>query len=115
MSQPVGQPLGQPLDQPMDQQQPQDAGAIACNDKESCLQIVDIFLDSQPRAFGLLQVRSNKELGGGTCGSDCNLPGACPEGPDKCRYDTYDNALAAIYYVKRGKVDKAKEILDAML
>merc|ERR1740123_713826 len=123
--QPVGQqPMGQQpfagLQQPSSQLvDPQTNGQAPadgrCTDKETCLQIVDAFLDSQPRAFGLLQVRSEKELGGGTCGGDCNLPGACPEGPAKCRYDTYDSAMAAIYYVKRGKVDKAKEILDAFV
>merc|ERR1740123_1749873 len=137
MGPPMGQPGGPAVGQQMGQQMPPQvqqpppqaaagpgpaplpspAGPVptVCADKESCLQIVDAFLDGQPRAFGLLQVRSEKQLGGGSCGGDCNLPGACPEGPAKCRYDTYDSALAAIYYVKRGKFDKAKEILDSFL
>jgi hypothetical protein len=74
---------------------------------DECLQIVDAFLDSQPRAFDLLQVRSEAKL-------EQDLPGPCPEGPAKCRHDTYDAALAAIYYTKRGKLDKAREILDGL-
>jgi hypothetical protein len=79
-----------------------------CPDQESCLQIVDNFLDEQPRSFGLLQVRSADVL-------EQDLPGPCPEGPAKCRHDTYDSALAALYYTKRGSLDKAKDILDSLL
>jgi len=86
-----------------------------CTDKESCLLIIDAFLDAQPRNFELLQVRSPKALGGGPCGGRCNIPGPCPEGDAKCRYDTYDSALAALYYVKRGRLAKAKVILDAFI
>jgi len=77
---------------------------------------VDRFLDEQPRAFGLLQVRAARgNLGGGPCGGQCWLPGPCPEGDAKCRYDTYDSALAAIYYTKRGRLPEAKKILDAFV
>jgi hypothetical protein len=69
---------------------------------------VDNFLDAQPRAFNLLQVRSADVL-------EQDLPGPCPEGPEKCRHDTYDSALAALYYTKRGKLSEAKDILDAFL
>jgi hypothetical protein len=75
---------------------------------ESCLKIVDDFLDAQPRSFGLLQVRSDASL-------EQDLPGPCPEGPAKCRHDSYDSALAALYYTKRGRLDKSQEILDALL
>lgn len=86
-----------------------------CRDKESCLRVIDTFLDAQPRAFDLLQVRSPKNLYAGECGELCNIPGPCPEGDAKCRYDTYDSALAAIYYTKRGHLEKAKPILDAFI
>ena len=90
-------------------------GAAMCADAEACLKTVDAFLDAQPRHFGLLQVRALGNLGGGGCGALCELPMECPEGPAKCRHDTYDNALAAIYYAKRGRLGQAKRILDAML
>ena len=32
-----------------------------------------------------------------------------------CRYDVYDNALAAIYLSKRGKLDEARGLLDAFI
>jgi hypothetical protein len=44
-----------------------------------------------------------------------DLPGPCPEGPAKCRHDTYDSALAALYYTKRGNLPQAKRILDAFI
>lgn len=88
-----------------------------------CLAIVDRYLDTCPRSFGLLQARGDGKaqglgewtnLNGGPC-QNCGLPSACPEGPAKCRHDTYDSAVVAIYYVKRGKLDKAKQILDAFI
>lgn len=95
-----------------------------CASKEDCLSIVDHYLDSCPRSFGLLQARGDGtaqglgnwiSLNGGSCGANCVLPAACPEGAAKCRHDTYDSAVAAIYYIKRGRLDKAKEILDTFL
>lgn len=87
-----------------------------CQSQSLCLDIVDRFLDEQPRAFGLLQVRAGEgSLGGGPCGGLCTLPGPCPEGDAKCRHDTYDSAIAAIYYTKRGRLEAAKNILDAFL
>jgi hypothetical protein len=55
------------------------------------LEIVDAWLDAQPRnVFGLIRTYE-----------------------DNYRYDVYDNAVAAIYYTERGQYTKAKGILDA--
>jgi len=88
--------------------EPAPPASSQCGSLDECLTIIDRFLDSQPRAFNLLQVRSEDHL-------EQDLPGPCPEGPAKCRHDTYDSALAALYYVKRGKLSEAREILDAFL
>jgi len=90
-----------------------------CSDKETCLGTVDDFLDKLPRQQnGLLQTYGdNAKTGrGGEC-ELCDLPPFCP-GYDflkHCRYDAYDNAMAAIYYTKRGKFVKAQLILDAFI
>jgi len=84
---------------------------------------VDHYLDTCPRKFGLLQARGDGRaqgigggvnLNGGDCPT-CGLPSPCPEGPAKCRHDTYDSAVVAIYYVKRGKLTEAKTILDVFI
>ncbi|CAE7500427.1 DEGP1 [Symbiodinium natans] len=89
---------------------------------ERYLELVDTFLERQPRqsflknGAGLLQT-FGASLGGGDCGDLCALPAPCPEfGVSKrCRYDVYDNAVAAIYLTKRGKLVAARGILDAFL
>mmetsp|Transcript_97416 Transcript_97416/g.275494 ORF Transcript_97416/g.275494 Transcript_97416/m.275494 type:complete len:775 (-) Transcript_97416:83-2407(-) len=96
------------------------ADTVPCPDKESCLRIVDSFLDRQPRnPNGLLQTYgSNGHIGGGgSCGWECQLPAQCP-GADvlhHCRFDTYDSSLAAIYYTKRGRLAEAQRILDGFI
>jgi len=94
-----------------------------CATAEECLLVVDRYLDTCPRSHGLLQARGDgkaqglgdwENLGGGSCPS-CGLPGACPEGPAKCRHDTYDSAVVAIYYVKRGRLEDARAILDTFI
>eukprot|EP00929_Paragymnodinium_shiwhaense_P043246 TRINITY_DN22271_c0_g1_i1.p1 TRINITY_DN22271_c0_g1~~TRINITY_DN22271_c0_g1_i1.p1 ORF type:complete len:821 (-),score=101.28 TRINITY_DN22271_c0_g1_i1:470-2932(-) len=94
--------------------------ATPCRDKESCLQKVDAFLERQTRnANDLLQTYGDNSFsqGGGFCGTDCYLNPKCPgmEALHKCRFDTYDNALAAIYYTKRGRFKDAKRLLDALI
>ncbi|CAK9084308.1 unnamed protein product [Durusdinium trenchii] len=85
------------------------------------LQKVDAFLEEQPRQSflrhgGLLQTFGSS-LGGGNCGDLCTLPEHCPEfgSSKRCRFDVYDNAVAAIYLTKRGKIESARKILDAFL
>lgn len=84
------------------------------------LQFLDDFLAKQPRQHflknaGLIQT-FGPSLGGGDCGALCALPEQCPEfGERGCRFDVYDNAVAAIYLTKRGKIEAAREILDAFL
>jgi len=96
---------------------------MPCTDQESCLKIVDRFLNNQPRSYyfqgaaGLLQTFGANTQGGGNCGTLCHLPVECPSFDIHgwCRFDVYDNSLAAIYYTMRGKHDQAKMILDAFL
>lgn len=91
---------------------------------EKYLGMVDAYLDSQPRqqflsdGVGLMQTFGPGNLGGGPCeDEDCKLPKTCPEEArsGNCRVDTYDNAVAAIYYTKRGRLTKARNILRAFL
>eukprot|EP00928_Gymnodinium_smaydae_P061669 TRINITY_DN45703_c0_g1_i1.p1 TRINITY_DN45703_c0_g1~~TRINITY_DN45703_c0_g1_i1.p1 ORF type:complete len:720 (+),score=154.65 TRINITY_DN45703_c0_g1_i1:119-2161(+) len=96
---------------------------MPCTDQESCLKIVDAFLDGQPRTTflkdgaALVQTFGANSQGGGSCGSFCELPKQCPDFDvtQSCRFDTYDNALTAIYYTMRGKLPEAKRILDAFV
>jgi len=90
--------------------------------KEDYLRVVDSFLMGQPRnSNGLLQTYGPGRLGGGACGGACKLYEECPAAnagarrDRECRHDVYDNALAAIYLTKRGKLAEAKAILDAFL
>jgi len=58
------------------------------------------------------------DFGGGSCGKEnCRLPDPCPffASNRHCRFDVYDNAVAAIYLSKRGKLQDARHILDAFL
>jgi len=99
--------------------------ASACTDRESCLRIVDAYMENQPRQdffgdpkVGLLQTFGPNSVGGGPCGDKlCKLVEPCPNFAQTphCRYDVYDNALAAIYLAKRGKIDAARQILDAFI
>ena len=98
-------------------------GAV-CADRESCLQIVDSFLRRQPRqtfwddGVGLMQTFGPDSVSGGPCGDQmCKLVEPCPnyQQTPHCRYDVYDNALAAIYLSKRGKLDEARGLLDAFI
>lgn len=89
-----------------------------CGDKESCLEIVDRYLEGQPRAPGregasLLQTFGRAPpQGGGPCGALCELHPLCVSGT--CRFDPYDNAVAAIYLVRRGRLEDAERILNAL-
>ena len=97
----------------------------ACGDRDSCLRIVDAMLANQPRQtfftdpkVGLMQTFGPNSVGGGPCGSElCELVEPCPNYAQTphCRFDTYDNALAAIYLSKRGDFDGARRILDAFI
>jgi len=89
-----------------------------CTSKEECLKIVDKYLERQPRQENLLmRTYGPGSLGGGSCGDLCELPEPCPsmDIAHACRYDTYDNAVAAIYYTKRGSLEKARGILDIFI
>lgn len=96
---------------------------MPCTDQESCLKVVDAFLDRLPRATYfqggayLLQSFGANTQGGGSCGNLCRLPTECPdfEKTGRCRFDVYDNALAAIYLTKRGRLAEAQHILDAFV
>eukprot|EP00930_Biecheleria_cincta_P095950 TRINITY_DN87838_c0_g1_i1.p1 TRINITY_DN87838_c0_g1~~TRINITY_DN87838_c0_g1_i1.p1 ORF type:complete len:721 (-),score=132.99 TRINITY_DN87838_c0_g1_i1:91-2253(-) len=87
---------------------------------EEYLLLVDTFLEKQPRqtflpdGAGLLQTFGPGSKGGGFCGKRCKLPEPCPDGK-RCRFDVYDNAVAAIYLIKRGKLREAFRILNAFL
>ena len=75
-----------------------------CSDRETCLSIVDAFLERQPRqsfmggkGVGLMQTFGPDSFDGGPCGDKmCKLVGPCPnyEQTPHCRFDVYDNALA---------------------
>ena len=94
-----------------------------CVDRNSCLLIVDRFLQGQPRqgyfedsSIGLLQTFGPGSIGGGDCDT-CKLAEPCPfqEVNGRCKFDVYDNALAVIYLTRRGKLAEAKRILDAFI
>lgn len=102
---PVGPP---PLDPCQNISISMENGVPTCDDQRSCLCIIDIFMQQQPRGpLGLLQTRAGS-LGGGPCGENCTLPSV------HRRCDTYDNAVAVIYYTKRGFFAEAKKILDIL-
>jgi len=85
---------------------------------EEHLTIVDSFLANHPRsATGLLQTYGPGSVDGGSCGDECELAEPCPlfGNIPHCRFDVYDNALAAIYFIQRGKLEDAKKILDAFV
>lgn len=95
-----------------------------CRDSESCLAIIDSFLERQPRqtymsgGVGLMQTFGPDSFGGGDCGEHmCKLVEPCPnyQQTPHCRFDVYDNALAAIYLTKRGKLPQARDVLGAFL
>lgn len=90
---------------------------------EQYLTKVDEFLDSRPRQSfipndgALMQVFGPGSYGGGSCGKLCKLQEPCPFNKVRglCRFDVYDNALAAIYYTARQNFAQAKSILDGFL
>eukprot|EP00931_Biecheleriopsis_adriatica_P053964 TRINITY_DN31714_c4_g2_i1.p1 TRINITY_DN31714_c4_g2~~TRINITY_DN31714_c4_g2_i1.p1 ORF type:complete len:654 (+),score=113.53 TRINITY_DN31714_c4_g2_i1:51-2012(+) len=90
---------------------------------ERYLLMIDARLGQQPRqllqgGIGLMQTFGPGSLGGGSCDDErCKLPGPCPEYDKhgRCRFDVYDNAVAAIYFTKRGKLEEARNILKAFL
>jgi len=86
------------------------------------LQIIDDALMRTPRnPMGLMQTYGPNALGGGPCGSSCGLAEPCPTANyggsrgSHCRHDVYDNALASIYFTKRGKHHDSKRILDGII
>ena len=65
-----------------------------------------------------MQTFGPDSVSGGPCGDQmCKLVEPCPnyQQTPHCRYDVYDNALAAIYLSKRGKLDEARGLLDAFI
>mmetsp|Transcript_96929 Transcript_96929/g.278445 ORF Transcript_96929/g.278445 Transcript_96929/m.278445 type:complete len:532 (+) Transcript_96929:70-1665(+) len=85
----------------------------ACADKEQCLLLVDNFLSSMPHQTVNQLVQTFGHVatgGGGPCGHFCELVPQCDG--TTCRYDVYDNAVAAIYLTHRGKLQEARNILD---
>jgi hypothetical protein len=102
----------------------QSAPTGPCRDTESCLAIIDSFLERQPRqtympaGVGLMQTFGPDSFGGGDCGEKmCKLVEPCPnyDQTPHCRFDVYDNAIAAIYLTKRGKIPQARDVLGAIL
>ena len=101
-----------------------DVGALlGCGSKEQCLQVVDEYFVHAARQtyaapIGLVQTYGPGSIGGGPCGDDlCKLVEPCPNYAlmPHCRFDVYDNALAAIYLTKRGHLHEARAILDAFV
>ncbi|EOD35560.1 hypothetical protein EMIHUDRAFT_449267 [Emiliania huxleyi CCMP1516] len=96
-----------------------------CSDRETCLSIVDAFLERQPRqsfmggkGVGLMQTFGPDSFDGGPCGDKmCKLVEPCPnyEQTPHCRFDVYDNALAAIYLTRRGRLEEARSVLKSFL
>mmetsp|Transcript_93510 Transcript_93510/g.204776 ORF Transcript_93510/g.204776 Transcript_93510/m.204776 type:complete len:1463 (-) Transcript_93510:25-4413(-) len=84
-----------------------------CKNEQACLEIIDDYLQHQPRQINGLLRTYGESLGGGDCGELCHLPSVCPTDPliEGCRYDTYDNSMAALYFTKRGRHALAEEIL----
>jgi len=95
----------------------QEAGLRPCAHREECLQIIDAFLQRQPRQqpapLSLLQAYDEPTAGGGgPCGALCHLRPRCVS--ERCRYYVYDNAVAAIYFTHRGNLSEAKVILESL-
>ena len=99
-------------------------GLLSCGTKEECLTIVDnYFLRAKRQTFhkngaGLVQTYGPNSLGGGPCGANgCKLVEPCPNFAvtPHCRFDVYDNALAAIYLTKRGKTTEARKVDGSMV
>lgn len=86
----------------------------SCGSTEDCLQVVDTFLEGQPRTSapraGLMQTFGpTPQGGGGPCGQFCQLRPECVA--DDCRFDPYDSAVAAIYFTRRGKLEDARPLV----
>ena len=97
---------------------------LSCGTKEECLAIVDsYFLGAKRQTFhksgaGLVQTYGPHSLGGGPCGENgCKLVEPCPNYAvtPHCRFDVYDNALAAIYLTKRGMTSEARKVNHASM
>ena len=97
---------------------------LSCGTKEECLAIVDsYFLGAKRQTFhksgaGLVQTYGPHSLGGGPCGDNgCKLVEPCPNYAvtPHCRFDVYDNALAAIYLTKRGMTSEARKVNHASM
>ena len=97
---------------------------LGCGAKAECLKIIDDYFEKATRqsyaegGAGLLQTYGPGSIGGGSCGDEkCKLVEPCPNYvlAPHCRFDVYDNALAAIYLSKRGKLDEARNVLDAFI
>lgn len=91
---------------------PECKNCTGCGDQRECLRIVDAFFETAPRgSIGLYRTYAQKLNGG-----DCPL---CDLSPDfeslRKRCDVYDNAVAAIYLTKRGRLDEAQKILEVFL
>eukprot|EP00401_Gymnodinium_catenatum_P075828 CAMPEP_0117556172 /NCGR_PEP_ID=MMETSP0784-20121206/51664_1 /TAXON_ID=39447 /ORGANISM="" /LENGTH=608 /DNA_ID=CAMNT_0005353423 /DNA_START=1 /DNA_END=1823 /DNA_ORIENTATION=+ len=87
-------------------------------EEDELLTLVDRELLSRPQfQNGLLQTFGPGNFGGGSCGEKCTLPDDCPaqNAMKLCRFDIYDNALVAIYFSMRGKLDSARPIIDAFM
>ena len=96
----------------------------SCGTKADCLKIIDdYFLHATRQTYaaggaGLVQTYGPGSIGGGPCGDElCKLVEPCPNYAlsPHCRFDVYDNALAAIYLTKRGKLGGARQVLDAFI
>eukprot|EP00913_Durusdinium_trenchii_P026301 g24679.t1 len=90
---------------------PECKNCTGCGDQRECLRIVDAFFETAPRgSIGLYRTYAQKLNGG-----DCPL---CDLSPDfeslRKRCDVYDNAVAAIYLTKRGRLDEAQKILEQL-
>jgi len=110
-------PSPAPVPSPAPAPVPAPAPAPGTHSAEEYLTMVDAYLDNQPRnPNGLLQIYGPNSIGGGDC-PECELEEPCPNFgvTPHCRYDVYDNALAAIYYTKRGNLASAKSILDGFI
>jgi len=87
----------------------------SCQDTSSCLEAVDTYLAWIPRQVGveanLRQTYGETPVGnGGNCSQTfCFLVPSCVG--ELCRFDVYDNAVAAIYLSARSKLTEAREIL----
>lgn len=80
-----------------------------CSNRDGCLSIVDhYFMDAGRAPLGLFQTYG-RDLYGGNC-SLCDLTEDRQALSQRC--DVYDNAVAAIYFTKRGNLEEARKTLQ---